>query len=251
MKFLAGLLVALCVALAAGAMPTPNRPPQILATHLRRRAFVYLRQSTRRQVETNQGSTLAQRDQQEFAIAWGWLKGEIDVIDEDLGLSGTSGERRTGWQRLLRAVADGTAVIILVGDISRLSRSRRDFAVLVELCRTNDVLLAVEGRIVDFDNSTDRFMANIRADVAEYDNEVRREIMMKGARAKARRGYAVRRPPVGYVEGPAGQWRPDPDLSVRKAITAVFDDFERFRTLGRLLRHYWENGIRLPVRGKK
>ncbi len=185
-----------------------SRPEQIRPTHLARGAVVYLRQSTAKQVEVHTGSTAFQRHQKDYALQWGWPEDAIEMIDQDLGLSGTSGEHRSGWQRLLKLVSEGRVGVIFVSDISRLSRSRRDFFTLVDLCREFEVLLVVEGVVVQFDDPHDTFMANIRADVAEYDNQIRKNALMKGRLAKARQGHAVSRPPHRLCddrEGPMGK----------------------------------------------
>ncbi len=225
-----------------------TRPTQIRAHHLQRLAVVYVRQSTPKQVEEYTGSTTHQRNQKEYALRWGWPEAAIEVIDQDLGLSGTSGDRRRGWQRLLKLVPENKVGIIFVSDISRLSRSRRDFATLVDLCREFEVLLVVDGTIVDFDDPTDRFMANIRADVAEYDNEVRKNTFMKAKLAKARQGHAVTHCPTGYVVSEKGKWVKDPDLSVRQAIEEVFKQYDLLGTVGKVLKFFADHRLQLPIR---
>ncbi|MFI5341970.1 MAG: recombinase family protein [Candidatus Methylomirabilales bacterium] len=232
-----------------------SRPAQITARHLQRLAVVYLRQSSPRQVEENPGSAAHQRNQKELALRWGWPEDSIEIIDQDLGLSGTSGESREGWQRLLQLVSQGQVGLILVSEISRLSRSRADFFTLAQLCRTFDVLLAVEGTIVEFDNPHDTFMANIRADFAEYENAIRRNTFAQAKLARARLGYAVSVCPTGYVCTEKGIWAKDPDARVQKAIEEVFRHYERLGTVGRVLRFYAnheeDQNFKLPIRRKE
>ncbi len=222
--------------------------PQITVAHRGRLAIVYMRQSTQRQVDQNTGSTAHQRYQAEYARQWGWPESAIEIIDEDLGLSGTSVTDRMGWQRLLRMVTQNLVGIIFVSDISRLNRSSTDFHVLAELCRVMGVLLVVDGRIVDFDDPTDRFMADIESSVAQYQNAIRTRTFQTAALAKARAGHAVRRPPTGYEEYPKGQWVKDRDQAVREAIERLFRDFQRLGTIGQVLRYYRKHGLKLPVR---
>ncbi|HXZ43873.1 MAG TPA: recombinase family protein, partial [archaeon] len=132
-----------------------NRPSKITPDHLGRLAAIYLRQSTPGQVLKNTGSTDYQRDQRIHAVQWGWPDTRIEVIDADLGLSGSSTKNRIGWQRLLKLVSEGKVGAIFISDVSRLNRSRRDFGILVELCREFDTLLVVDGTIVDFDDPHD------------------------------------------------------------------------------------------------
>jgi len=225
-----------------------TRPPQIRTEHLQRLAVVYVRQSTPKQVEMHTGSTAHQRNQKLYALQWGWGEAAILVIDEDLGLSGTSGEHRQGWQRLLKLISDGRVGIIFVSEISRLSRSRRDFFTLVDLCREFDVLLVVEGTIVQFDDPHDTFMANIKADVAEYDNAIRKATFMKAKWTKARQGHAVSACPTGYVVSQKGKWAKDPETPVRQSIEVVFKQFEVLGTLGKVLRFLIDHRLELPVR---
>ncbi|MCK7483946.1 MAG: recombinase family protein [Candidatus Moduliflexus flocculans] len=230
---------------------TETRPGQISAGHLQRLAIVYLRQSSPRQVEENTGSTDFQRDQADYARQWGWPENAIEIIDEDLGLSGTSVKARTGWQRVLRLgdERDG-GHHFRQRRPQRLNRSSHDFHLLAELCRQMGVLLVVDGRIVDFNDPTDSFMATIRAAVAQYDNALRTKTCQTAARAKARRGHAVRQPPTGYEEADKGQWVKDRDQAVRDAIERTFQDYLRLGSLGKLLRVYHEHNLLLPIRAR-
>jgi DNA invertase Pin-like site-specific DNA recombinase len=228
-------------------MPS-DRPQKITLAHLLLLAIIYLRQSTQHQVEHNIGSALHQRHQQTYAREWGWPETNIEVIDEDLGVTGTSTKHRPGWQRLVQLVSAGKVGAVFITQFSRMNRSRHDHGTLADLCREFDVLLVVEGRIVDFDDPHDAFMANIQADVAEYDNAIRKQTFYKAAQAKARQGHAVRLPPTGYVVDRPGQWRKDPDLWVRDTILQVPDDYERLGSIGNVLKYYHEHDIWLPAR---
>jgi len=93
-------------------------PPKIEARHLRLRAVVYVRQSTPRQVQANPESTRRQYGLAERARRMGWAAAQIEVIDEDLGLSGASSHGRTGFQRLVAAIGLGEVGIVLVTEVS-------------------------------------------------------------------------------------------------------------------------------------
>jgi hypothetical protein len=127
-----------------------HRPLEIEDRHLDRLALVFVRQSCRPGVEEQTGSTGHQRDQREFARHWGWPEEAIEVIDDDLGLSGASGNR-PGFQRLQDLVAQKQAGMILASDASRLTRSRSDLESLLRLCRDAGTLLALNGSIVVLD----------------------------------------------------------------------------------------------------
>src|SRR5262245_61218088 len=96
--------------------------PLITPEHLRRKAIVYLRQSTMEQVEKNTGSQAFQRSQIHLARAYGWPDDSIEIIDEDLGKSGSSVDRRTGWQRMLEQIAANAIGVVFAANISRLGR---------------------------------------------------------------------------------------------------------------------------------
>ncbi len=226
-----------------------QRPAQIRPQHLQRLAVIYVRQSSLRQVQEHTGSTDHQRGQKEYALRWGWPPSAVEIVEDDLGMSGTSGDLRKGWQALLRRVAQGQVGMILAADSSRLTRSSADFEVLLGLCRATETLLAVEGVIVDPNESSNRLLARLRANVDEYENEQRTERFMKAKLTKVRQGVAVTRIPTGYVSaGQKGRWVKDPDSSVRRAIEEVFRQYEALGTVGKILRHFKEQGMQLPLR---
>ncbi|EQD34724.1 insertion sequence ATP-binding protein [mine drainage metagenome] len=97
---------------------------KITAEHLARRACVYLRQSTPGQVKNNLESQRLQYALVERARQLGWQ--EVEVIDEDLGISG-SGVQRSGFDRLLRAVCDGQLGAVFSIEASRLARNGREW----------------------------------------------------------------------------------------------------------------------------
>lgn len=179
---------------------TIARPPQITSLQLARKVIVYLRQSTLFQVENNKGSTMHQRAQVEFAREWGWPEDAIEFETEDLGITGTSGEKRPGWKRLLQRVAREEIGLILAADISRLTRSASDFETLISLCQQADTLIAVNGEILNLHDPTNRLMARFRALFAQYDNEDRVQRLMNAKLALARSGVAVSPAPAGYVK---------------------------------------------------
>ena len=82
----------------------PTAPSKVMATHLKRNAYLYIRQSTLRQVVENTESTQRQYALQQRAIALGWTSEQVIVIDTDLGQSGASAADRAGFQRLVTEV---------------------------------------------------------------------------------------------------------------------------------------------------
>ncbi|EQD29321.1 Resolvase domain protein, partial [mine drainage metagenome] len=78
---------------------------KITADHLRRDAFLYVRQSSLRQVFENTESTKRQYALRERAVALGWPIERLHVVDSDMGLSGASAHARDGFQHLVSEVA--------------------------------------------------------------------------------------------------------------------------------------------------
>lgn len=95
--------------------------------HQDRLALVYVRQSTLRQVEQNQESTRLQYALVERALQLGWARQGVEVIDDDLGRSGTTTANRPGFQRLMTQCGLGHVGLMLGVEMSRLARSCRDW----------------------------------------------------------------------------------------------------------------------------
>src|SRR6266568_4079504 len=119
-------------------MSVPNK---IRATHLERTAIIYVRQSTMAQVRDNRESQARQYGLVEEAARLGWSASKIEVIDADLGLSGRSAERRTGFREVVSRVCLGEVGAIFGLEVARLARSNADLARLLELARLTDTLV--------------------------------------------------------------------------------------------------------------
>ena len=121
----------------------------ITSDHLRRFAVVYIRQSTEEQVRQNSGSTDFQTNLAAVARSYGWPDSLIQIIAEDLGRSGLSSERRTGWQRLQDMIDTNQVGCVFVVNISRLSRQVLDFECFRLRAALHNTLLYTDGRLVD------------------------------------------------------------------------------------------------------
>lgn len=223
---------------------------RIRATHHARKAIVYVRQSSEVQVRLNQGSTEAQRDQRELAQRLGWPEDAIEVVDDDLGLSGAAVEGRAGYQRIVKEITRDDVGGLFITDVTRAGRSALRWQELIELCRIHDTLLVVNGRVYDLRDPGERLLTSIVASVGEHENEARREMMQRARLARARSGHAVTQPPCGYVRAPDGGWVLDPDPSVQSAIRAVFRTFMEHGSLRRTVVALNEAGVQLPRRGR-
>jgi hypothetical protein len=118
-----------------------TEPSKIKPSHTQRAAYIYVRQSTPGQVEHNRESTARQYALADRACQLGWPKEQVMIIDEDLGLSGSSTDKRSGFARLTSEVALAHVGIVLGLEVSRLARNNADWYRLLELCGITDTLI--------------------------------------------------------------------------------------------------------------
>lgn len=221
----------------------------ITATHLSRKAALYIRQSSLHQVRVNIGSTAVQMNQLEFIHRLGWPEDRVWLVDGDMGLTGTWAEARDDWQLLQEAIGRTEVGLVAFSATSRASRTHRDFVTLVGLCQLYDVLVLVDGLLVDPKIPSQRLLLGIRSVFDEYENDDRIQRLQESKKALIKKGFAMSRPPVGYVSlgKPTRQWVKDPDLAVQQTITEVFNLYERLRSLRRVAVHLRDAGILLPA----
>jgi DNA invertase Pin-like site-specific DNA recombinase len=222
--------------------------PKLKAWHLDRAAVVYLRQSTPQQVLDHQESTARQYALADRAVALGWPRSHVQVIDDDLGKSGQSIEGRPGFQRLLAEVALDRVGLIRGLEMSRLARSCKDWHHLLELCARFRVLLADAESVYDPTEYSDRLLLGLTGMMNEAELHILKQRMYQGKLNKARRGELVVGVPVGYVKSLAGEVAFDPDEQVQEIVRLIFDQFDRQGTVHGVLRHLIASGIRMPLR---
>src|SRR5437667_12858756 len=131
---------------------SPSRPARIRLHHLKRDAFVYLRQSSDLQAQQHIGSAAAQRDLAELARQWGWAPDQIHVIDSDQGTSAKGHIRRSGFEELLDRIRARTVGIVIVRDLSRLSRTPDEMAQLFRATQETRTLLYYSQTLRDLAN---------------------------------------------------------------------------------------------------
>ena len=221
---------------------------KITRRHHERIAIVYVRQSTPQQVERHQESTRLQYALVDRAADLGWERGRIVVIDDDLGRSGSTMEGRLGFQRLVAEVGLGNVGLVLGIEMSRLARSCRDWHQLLEICSLFDTLIADADGVYDPAHYNDRLLLGLKGTMSEAELHILKARMLEGRMAKARRGELGRAVPMGYTRRASGEIILDPDEQAQSTIRLVFDLYDRYRTIGGVLRHLATNGIRLPVR---
>src|ERR1700734_2300947 len=194
---------------------------KIRAEHLGRDAFLYVRQSTLRQVFENTESSKRQYALRERAAALGWPLERIHTIDTDQGISGANAENRDGFQHLVTEVALGHAGIVLGLEVSRLARNNADWHRLLELAALTSTLILDEDGIYDPAHFNDRLLLGLKGTMSEAELHVLKARMRGGQLNKARRGELEIGPPVGLIYRSDGRLDLDPDAEVQAAIRFV------------------------------
>src|SRR6185312_3978205 len=195
--------------------------PKIKPEHLARKAIVYLRQSSEKQVRQNKESQLLQYAMAEQVRALGWQ--EVEIINNDLGSSaGIAAAQREGFERVISQVALGEVGIVGSREVSRLSRTDKDWCRLLEVCQIFGTLIADEQQVYDLSYLDDQLVLGIKGTLSVVELKVLRQRMLAGQEAKARRGQLFKRLPVGYVLDAMNQVVVHPDQRVCEAIQLVF-----------------------------
>ena len=220
---------------------------KVSAHHLERLAYLYVRQSTLRQVLENTESTKRQYALRERAVALGWPRERVVVVDRDQGLSGADSDR-AGFQQLVAAVGLGEVGVVLGLEVSRLARSSADWHRLLEICALADTLILDEDGLYDPAHFNDRLLLGLKGTMSEAELHVLRARLLGGQRAKAGRGELELRLPVGLVYDAAGGVVLDPDLAVQQALRTFFATFRRSGSATATVRSFREAGLLFPRR---
>ncbi|MBL7224407.1 MAG: recombinase family protein, partial [Candidatus Brocadiae bacterium] len=202
-------------------------PSKVTASHLARDAYLYVRQSTVRQVFENTESTQRQYALQERAVALGWPVERVHVIDSDLGRSGALAADRKGFRKLVAEVGIGHAGIVLGLEVSRLARNCADWHRLLELCALSETLILDEDGLYNPNDFNDRLLLGLKGTMSEAELHLLRARLRGGILNKARRGELPVRLPVGLVYDEQGRVRLDPDAQVRESLLFLFEAYRR------------------------
>lgn len=226
-------------------MDNLKKVTKINSNHLARTAIVYVRQSTTKQVRQNIESQRLQYALSERAKELGFEK--IEVIDKDLGISAGSGAReRPGFQQLLAHVALGDVGIILSRELSRLSRTDKDWCHLMEVCQIFNTLLGDEQGIYDTSTVDDQLILGIKGTISVAELNVLKLRMQQGKEAKARRGELYCSVAPGYVRD-GDQLVIDPNKRVQDAIRLIFSKFQELKSIRQTYVWFMDNKIEVPV----
>jgi DNA invertase Pin-like site-specific DNA recombinase len=223
-----------------------NAIQKIQDQHLNRQALIYIRQSTPKQVQINQESTRRQYELAEKAHQLGWPQPLIKVIDDDLGLSGASSTHRLGFQRLVASISLGEVGMVLVIEVSRLSRLNSDWHRVIELCAVFQTLIADEDGIYDPRDPNDRLVLGLKGTLFAAELHILQARMHGSLLNKARHGELALRLPIGYRRQHDGTVILDPDEQVRQTLQILFEQFSHLRNARDVQRYFYQHEIRMP-----
>lgn len=222
---------------------------KVTASHLQRTAFLYIRQSSPRQVLENIESTERQYALQQRAVALGWTMSQITVVDSDQGQSGETAADREGFQKLVTEVGMGRAGIVLGLEVSRLARNCADWHRLLEICGLTDTLILDEDGIYDPADFNDRLLLGLKGEMSAAELHVIRSRLRGGLLNKAKRGELAMRLPLGLAYDDAGRVVLDPDQQVQQAFRLLFETFRRVGSAFGVVRVFCQQGLGFPRGG--
>ncbi|RPJ61269.1 MAG: recombinase family protein [Acidobacteria bacterium] len=225
-----------------------NESLKVQAHHLQRDAYLYIRQSSMRQVVENIESTQRQYALRSRATALGWPDDRVVVIDCDQGESGASAAWREGFRRLVTDVGLGRAGIVMGLEVSRLARNNADWHRLLEICALADTLILDEDGVYDPAHFNDRLLLGLKGTMSEAELHVLKARLRGGILNKARRGEYRCTLPTGFVYDAAGEVVLDPDSQVRETIQYFFETFWRVGSAHQTVKTFRDEGLCFPSR---
>ena len=225
-----------------------NAHTKVRASHLERGAYLYIRQSSMRQVVENAESAKRQYALRGRAVALGWRDEQVIVIDNDQGESGASAVWREGFQRLVSDVGMGHAGIVMGLEVSRLARNNADWQRLLEICALADTLILDEDGIYDPASFNDRLLLGLKGTMSEAELHVIKARLRGGILNKARRGEFRCPLPTGLVYDPSGNVALDPDKQIRETIAHFFETFTRVGSASQTVKAFRRDGLLFPSR---
>jgi DNA invertase Pin-like site-specific DNA recombinase len=222
--------------------------PKVRRGHLDRLAYLYIRQSTLKQVIRNTGSGALQYEFKQRAVELGWPSERIVSLDTDQAVSAASASNRKGYLELIDAISSGRCGAILCVNVDRLSRSDFDGLQLLRLCYVADTLVIDKDGVYDLREYNDRLVLGIKNLLGFAEHYLIASRSFDSTMAKARSGEHRYSLPAGLVHGQAGQIVLDPDEDVRRAVGLIFELFERFGQPRKVCRYFSERNYLIPRR---
>jgi DNA invertase Pin-like site-specific DNA recombinase len=220
--------------------------PKIKPEHLTRKAIVYLRQSSDKQVRQNLESQRLQYELAERIRGLGWQ--QIDIVNSDLGSSAAmASASREGFERVLTSVALGEVGIVVSREVSRLSRTDKDWCRLLEVCQIFGTLIGDEQQVYDLSYLDDQLVLGIKGTLSVVELKILRQRLQVGQESKARRGELFKRLPVGYARDGTGKVVLHPDRRICEAIQLVFTKFRELWSVRQTFQWFRDHDVELPA----
>jgi DNA invertase Pin-like site-specific DNA recombinase len=214
--------------------------------HLARKAMIYVRQSTPNQVLTNRESLKLQYALKKRATELGWRADDVEVIDSDLGFTGSEAANREGFKELTAKVTLGRIGIVLSSEVTRLSRNCSDWYPLLDICGYKGTLIADHDGVYDPATVNGRLVLGLKGTLSEMELHAISSRMRAGILSKAERGELALKLPTGLARDEHGLVHKDPNLEFQDRISLVFQSFLRLRSANKVLRFFNEGGLLVP-----
>jgi DNA invertase Pin-like site-specific DNA recombinase len=220
--------------------------PKIRPVHLARQAYVYVRQSTLRQVLHNGESAERQYALAQRACALGWPPEQVITIDEDQGHSGATVQNRAGFQQLISAMGLDQVGLVLALEVSRLARSCSDWYRVLELAALSGTLIGDDEGVYDPRDYNDRLLLGLKGTLSEAELYAIKARLQGGRLNKARKGELAQMLPVGLVRARDGKVSLDPHTDVQATVRMVFEQFDQLGTANAVLRYFRDHELQMP-----
>lgn len=217
--------------------------PKMTSDRLRRKAIVYVRQSSMLQVTHNLESQRRQYGLAAHAQELGFH--DVEVIDEDLGRSGSGCVERPGFQRLVTNVCSGEVGGVFCVEASRLARNGRDWHHLIELCALVDTVIIDPEGVYDPRVANDRLLLGLKGTMSEFELDLLRQRSREAIKQKASRGELQFLLPAGLC------WTGDhiePDQHIQHSLKLVFQKMEELGSVRQVFLWFRQEQLSIPVR---
>jgi len=209
------------------------------------RAWVYVRQSTMNQVRNNHEGQRRQYALADRARGLGFAK--VQVIDDDLGRSGSGSQQRPGFDRLIGAVCAGEAGAVLAMEASRLARNNRDWHYLIDLCGMSGTLVIDHDGVYDPRQLNDRLLLGLKGTMSEFELGLLRQRAQEALLQMIQRGEVLGPVPIGYVRTDDNRQEMTADLQVQDAIRGIFQKFSELGSARQVMLWYRHNQLLAPT----
>ena len=223
-------------------------PGEITRDHLRKKLFIYVRQSSLHQVRNHVESQQIQYRLQQRGQQLGWREQDILILDEDLGVTATGVKKRQDFETLMGHLHAGDVGGIMVLTSSRLARNGREWHQVLELCPVSKALIIDSDGIYDPDVPSDRLWLGMKASFSEYEVRQLQALAHAAILNKAARGQLFHNLPPGLVLTADDRVERDPDQRVQHAVRGIFAKLAELGSIRQVYKWYHREGLEVPVR---